>query len=1362
MTGAPLTDKIAVVHPPSPMPRVWVSPHARGVPGPRQPPLTYPRPPLCLRSMDLQRLYEDATRYQESGQLEEAARTYRRIIGEVETALGPNDPEVAPVLGKLADVLVLGGNPASARPLLERRLRVLEELLGPDHPTAATARVDLASILSLLGNYAEIRVLIEPAIPVLEADALRPAALVAGLNLLGQAYAVEGESAAMRTCSERAIKIAERYLELGHPLLATAQNNLAVALLGQGEEAAARPLLEHLASTYGEATHANAQVGAFSGFNLALLLKRDGDWGRARTLLDRAVPVLRAALPAGNPVLSEALQTYVRVLEKEASARTDADDPAGARVLLERAAEVAEDAFGPDHPRTASLLMDLGEALCARMELAPAYSCFKRALEIRRERLDPGAPGVATAQKNLAWVEMQQGRYDDACVRLEEVLRIQRDTLGPGDVAVAGALNDLSTVLLQRGDHASARACVEEALRIHEAAHSGPAERARVLAALAEIQVAEGDYAAAQPTMEEALRINVRTLGADHPETARLACNLGAVLAERGRYAAALDQFETSLSVLERALGRAHPNVTTARHSLAVVHLMSGEHLLARGLLEEVLEAQRESLGPHHPDFAATLTALARVLREQGAATEARTLLEQALGIQERELGADHPGSILTLHVLGSILMADFADYEQARHYLGRAYRGAVKTYGPSHPLAAQILGSLAHSQDTPSETRELLQEAHATIVSLLGPDHVVTGMTLTQLSIALFLDGDHVGAVACAEEASVVLERALGPGHPHSAGARAASVLPRIEMGDGAGARAACESALEILESTVGPEHSEVPPLMVMGSWARQLCGDEEGAFDLVLDALRISVAHSRRVLPDLSFAEQHLLAQRQRLASHFAITYSREHPLSAEEHILIAWQKGLLLQALHQQRMLATMAGDPRHPAAETARELQDRRCALAQHHRRALDPDSSREDWQTAYDRLIREKETLERSLSRLVPRGTLEDPLDGARAIVDLLAPGEALVDFYDYGFVAWGPAAHSYAAFVLAPDQPSKRVELGEAGHLEELLESWRAAVLREEDATRELAAFARAVWEPVADALPAGTGKVWLCPDGQLARFPWPVLVAQDPDDRLLSVIDSPRDLARLRATRPLEPSQEEDPPELLLVGGVDFGPDELEGLPGTQREIQALDALARGRRLRTTLLVGAAATSDAVLGALPRARYAHLATHGVFGAEEELRDGAAARRSLSNSGTAGLVPAGKRNPLVESALLLASDGDGRAAWLTAEELVGLDLGSLSLIVLSACNTGRGRELNGQGVMGLRASFTAAGARTLLMSLWEVPDDATVMLMEEFYRGIWEKGLHPAAAVRTAQAVVRAATPSPYYWAAWVLVGEAW
>ena len=217
----------------------------------------------------------------------------------------------------------------------------------------------------------------------------------------------------------------------------------------------------------------------------------------------------------------------------------------------------------------------------------------------------------------------------------------------------------------------------------------------------------------------------------------------------------------------------------------------------------------------------------------------------------------------------------------------------------------------------------------------------------------------------------------------------------------------------------------------------------------------------------------------------------------------------------------------------------------------------------------------------------------------------------------------------------------------------------------------------------------------------------------------------------------------------MLAVGDVDFG----EGyrfapLPATAAEVEVLRGLAGDEGARFVALTGEDATAGAVRSHLPQATHVHLATHGVF----------------MDDAVPGGGGAWARSPLVESGLAFANANEGAGGVLTAETLIGVDQSGTELVVLSACETGLGTEVDGQGVMGLRAAFTTAGARSVLMSLWPVPDESTAALMSHFYEGLWEEGLPVSEALRAAQAAVRSdpAHAAPLYWAGWMVVGAGW
>ncbi|MGB3759310.1 MAG: CHAT domain-containing protein, partial [Rivularia sp. (in: cyanobacteria)] len=182
--------------------------------------------------------------------------------------------------------------------------------------------------------------------------------------------------------------------------------------------------------------------------------------------------------------------------------------------------------------------------------------------------------------------------------------------------------------------------------------------------------------------------------------------------------------------------------------------------------------------------------------------------------------------------------------------------------------------------------------------------------------------------------------------------------------------------------------------------------------------------------------------------------------------------------------------------------------------------------------------------------------------------------------------------------------------------------------------------------------------------------------------------------------------------------------PQQLPPLPGAETEAKAIASL-----LNTEPLIGSQATESAVVKRLPQARIIHLATHGIFDDIQGL-----------NSGIA-LTPSGQDDGL-----------------LTAGEIFDLKLNA-DLVVLSACDTGRGR-ITGDGVVGLSRSFISAGVPSVLVSLWSVPDAPTASLMTEFYQNL-RNNPDKAQALRQAMLTTMKQHPAPKDWAAFTLIGEA-
>jgi CHAT domain-containing protein len=160
-------------------------------------------------------------------------------------------------------------------------------------------------------------------------------------------------------------------------------------------------------------------------------------------------------------------------------------------------------------------------------------------------------------------------------------------------------------------------------------------------------------------------------------------------------------------------------------------------------------------------------------------------------------------------------------------------------------------------------------------------------------------------------------------------------------------------------------------------------------------------------------------------------------------------------------------------------------------------------------------------------------------------------------------------------------------------------------------------------------------------------------------------------------------------------------------GLPGAEKEVGAIAGLFETTNGEpATVLVGADATKPAVCRHLEDARFAHFATHGFYCDEDERRYIYFSHRMV--------------DPLLQSGLVLCNEEDD--GLLTAQELVCLDLGGLDWVVLSACDTGLGRFVPGEGTFGLRRAFEIAGARTVVTTLSQVADSRTTSLMLDLYK----------------------------------------
>ena len=215
--------------------------------------------------------------------------------------------------------------------------------------------------------------------------------------------------------------------------------------------------------------------------------------------------------------------------------------------------------------------------------------------------------------------------------------------------------------------------------------------------------------------------------------------------------------------------------------------------------------------------------------------------------------------------------------------------------------------------------------------------------------------------------------------------------------------------------------------------------------------------------------------------------------------------------------------------------------------------------------------------------------------------------------------------------------------------------------------------------------------------------------------------------------------------------------------MPGTGIEINAIKNLFHNNNWSVSLAEGVLANETRIKN-VKSPRVMHIATHGFFFPKADntydpivklmgLEKNTIYEHQLMRS---GLLLSGAQNT-IRGENIVEDNGI-----LTSLEARDLDLINTELVVLSACETGVGNFVSGEGIYGLQRSILEAGAENVIMSLWKVDDTATQMLMTIFYANWIEKGMTKREALKKAQITIKNTEgySSPYYWGAFVLIGK--
>jgi tetratricopeptide (TPR) repeat protein len=1195
-----------------------------------------------------------------------------------------------------------------------------------------------------------------------------------------------------------------------------ALTNEGLTLLYRGRSREAeKPLRQALAILL--EVHGEQHPDTANGYNnLAYCLTAQGKPNEALSLHRRALAIRLVVLGEDHPDTATGCSLLAQCLDSRGN-------HAAALSLHQRALAIRRKVLGEQHPKTADGCSNLASCLDSQGKHREALAWHRRALDIDRAVFGDQHPATATTSHNLGLCLARQGKYGEALPRLQEALATLGRIHGQHP-NTAICCDSVATCLGKQGKYEEALPLYRRALAIRLDFHGEQhPDIAISYGHLAQCLDSQGKHREALPLHQRALARFLDLVGEQHPHTGVFCNNMARCLESQGKYGEALSLYQKALAIYRKTHGEEHPETAISYTNLAVCLNRQGKHGEALPVFLRARAINLKVHGEQHPSTAACSSNLAQCLDLLGKHEEALRLHWHALPIFLKVHGERHPSTATCCDSLAQCLDR-LGKHDEALRLYRRSLAICLAVHGELHPDTARTYSNLGHCLNTRGKHASALplyKKALAIHVKVSGEQHPRTAHDCKNVALCLNRQGRAAEAlrllqtslpeqeVARFHIASTGFERSFtsSTGHSH---ALLAAGLARLGQPRNAFRHAEFALARGLLDDLASSDPSERDRIANLAAELKSL-GHRLVPL-LGLDTLpREQLDLRDRLLLRRRNAEANLA----RLAA--AVSARQVLPL---EHIqrqvpadaaLVLWVDDL---GEHLGCVLRR-AGPPawvRLPgtgkAGQWTAEDQHR---TAQAHLALFGPyldEDERELWLRAAPRggraffrqalnPARGKEILEAARrQRLDP---LRPHLQGVRRLLVVPSgalsalPVEALTQDYTVSYVPSG------SAFARAAEQPrTPRLT--------------RALVLADPVFTRTPPKYppapphglliqavvnggvaARFGLRP-GDVLLEYAGKTLFVPDDlKPARGEDRVVIKLWRDGKTFAPRLPAGNLDVVLAKRPLRKALDAwraDERKLLAYDrAAAWAP-----LPGTRIEARSLASLLPGARL----LLGSAASEQAL---------------------EEM----ASSRELEGFGLLHLATHGEVNWIrpLDTALILAQDRlpqpkeqqtrvlagkkpmEGR---LTVDTILRHWRLDADLVVLSACQTGLGAATPGEGLLGFAHALLQKGARSVVLSRWKVDDNATALLMVRFYENLLgkRKGVKPmgrALALREAKAWLRGLSREqvrkrlarlvdglprgerskvrpplpprkpgtaredrpfahPYYWAAFVLIGD--
>jgi len=1004
-----------------------------------------------------------------------------------------------------------------------------------------------------------------------------------------------------------------------------------------------------------------------------------------------------------------------------------------------------------------------------------AIELLKHCLELQNAKA-PDSLAVSETLGTLASIELDRGQLAEARKLFTQVLKIRR-RLAPGSHLLAGTLGSFGGLATEQGDRLLQKKLLLEALKIEQARDPNSGASARILNNLGLLAWQKDEYSAAVSYMQRSLKIR-ELMGWADPHTALILRNLGVLSITVHDFNSARGFLERALEISERAVpdGLA---VADAKSLLATVLERTDLSAAADYAFAAIRIYKR--LAPGTPDLARALMYAGSIANARGDVEETADLYEEALALLSRAAPEGHDMAT-TLDSLGNIFK-DRQDLDLAQEYHLKALniRKVLPEQRSSIRDSYLSLGNIAMAKSDFALAVQYFKQV-AEIEMSLQREGVTERSGSASLGSALCKMGHFSEGESHLKEALQAYQR-TSPEDPRIVPILDNLAEAYLDQGEPALARSLLEKSIGILRR-LAPVSFELARCLSQLGRVHMTIGNQELARSYFRQSLSLLEREIGRVGGSADTKASYRTTEKA-IYWHALEFWIADRANDAAFRLLEQYRARGFLDQLAMRDITVRDEGSDTFQITlrGLGREYKDLQSKLFQE-------SQNRSRGQTK--KLIQRLKILRQEMDEVENRIREKSPkIAGLRHAQPLslaeaqrsLDPGSLLLSF------AVGPNK----TYVLAVDAERgghlRELAIGSQELSEEvrlfrrLLMTRNFGVSASEGATSPSVSEARRLYQkliyPVAD-LVEGSQRVLVLPDGPLHLLPWGALIRDLPPSRMQEsrtwqyLIEWKPIHTALSATvyaeikkgrkdtstappnfvafgdpvlsQKLAPNHAEEVGDVRVRSAAAQGFD-FSRLPATRHEVEQIGKMFPEA---ARLFLGADATEERAKSIGKDVRYLHFATHSIL--SEQIPLSSAVVLSIPDK-----FEEGKENGLLQ-------------AWEIFEQ-VRLDA---DLVVLSACESGLGKEMGGEGLIGLTRAFQYAGARSVMASLWKISDRTTAELMVRFYKYL-KVGLSKDEALRAAQMeLIRGPiqvknekgesetidTSAPYYWAAFQIYGD--